>query len=427
MKIYTKIVIDIETGDVVEQECFDYDGEFVLCKGGGAAGKVEYPTYVRQLQFQMMSLGGSDAFGPNVSVSYSMFDAINASYGNSPYTGVTASIPDTRISNWETGIDDYNTILDTISETTDWAAFFTQAVTTIDTNYTDPSVDAAADIDTAWIDPSNNAWTDIDGDWDESQPGSMADIEADVAAYEDIADDRVTTDVLPRFQRGMQDINAVMTSGFTIGQAIIEGMTDRDISKYHGTLRVAANTQRNQIEAESVLEKNKQKATAYRRDDELLAEGKKAESLALAEAHKQDDRINAFSVNQENAMYIQSIEQMTRFFLAKLSGEEAYSRINLAGQMAALEAQRVETETQLEIDAADAMWDLSIFQFGGNLLASAAGGTAIPLTTRPTRTQAMVGGAMAGAGTGAVVGGGNPYVIAGGALLGAYMGYTQGS
>jgi hypothetical protein len=34
MKIYTKIVIDMETLVVLETECFDYEGPVALCKGG---------------------------------------------------------------------------------------------------------------------------------------------------------------------------------------------------------------------------------------------------------------------------------------------------------------------------------------------------------------------------------------------------------
>ncbi len=37
MKIYTKVVIDIESGKVLETESFDYEGEVALCCGGGDA------------------------------------------------------------------------------------------------------------------------------------------------------------------------------------------------------------------------------------------------------------------------------------------------------------------------------------------------------------------------------------------------------
>jgi len=36
-KVYSKIVVDITTGDVIEAVPFDYDGEIAFCKGGEAA------------------------------------------------------------------------------------------------------------------------------------------------------------------------------------------------------------------------------------------------------------------------------------------------------------------------------------------------------------------------------------------------------
>lgn len=35
MKVYTKLVIDIETGKTIEEESFEYDGPIAECKGGG--------------------------------------------------------------------------------------------------------------------------------------------------------------------------------------------------------------------------------------------------------------------------------------------------------------------------------------------------------------------------------------------------------
>jgi len=422
MKIYTKVVIDIKTLEEVETECFDYPNEPLYCKGsggGGSSGKVSYPAYLELVHQGVLDNKTSDE--PITSV----VEELNVVVGSNPYMGVTAYNPSTRIADFWTVVDAYETIVNQISETTGWAGCFTQAVATIDTNYTDPTVGAATDIASAWIDPSSDAFTDIEGDWDESLVGSMADIEADVDAYEDIADDHVTTDVLPRFQRGMQDINAVTTSGFTIGQAIIEGMTDRDISKYHGTLRVALNTQRNQVKAESILEKNKQKANAYRRDDELSAESKKAESQALAEAHKQDDRINAFSVSQENDMYMKSIDQMVRYVQLKLDANSSLAHTIIEANRISIVAEKEEDERQVSIDSRDALWNLEAFQYVGNLIAGISGGTLVPnMSEGPSRMQSTMGGAMSGAAMGTMVSPGMGTAV--GAGVGAVMGYFAG-
>lgn len=42
MRIYTKVVIHIETGNVLESESYDYNGPIAECKGGGGSTKTEY-------------------------------------------------------------------------------------------------------------------------------------------------------------------------------------------------------------------------------------------------------------------------------------------------------------------------------------------------------------------------------------------------
>lgn len=45
MKIYTKVVIDLETLSVIEEEGFEYDGEVAECKGGGGGSTVNSVDY----------------------------------------------------------------------------------------------------------------------------------------------------------------------------------------------------------------------------------------------------------------------------------------------------------------------------------------------------------------------------------------------
>jgi len=354
--------------------------------GGGAAGKVAYPTYIESIQADWLANCGVLGEGSGRdTMSYSVTDGLTDAIGNSPFSGGTAFDPDTRITSWETEIGAFETLVEALAETTDWAALLTQAVTSVGTNFvsTTPVGDTSG-----WLDPT---------------PAADAEISADVDAYEAVVDDHVETDVLPRFQRGMQDINAVMTSAFTIGQAIIEGMADRDVAKYQGSLRVAA----------------------YMQKDKIVADSKLKESERVVDLAKQVDDISLKSNTDKNRMYIVGVEQMLRYFLARLSAEEAYSKLYVSGQMAAVEAQRSETETQSEIDEADATWDLTVFQYGANVMAGASGGTAIPLRRPgPTRAQSMIGGAMSGAAMGTMI---NPGIgTAAGAGLGAIAGYFGG-
>lgn len=48
-KIYTKVVFDMSTGNMIEEEFFDYDGDLALCEGEGGEGEGDAPEWVETL------------------------------------------------------------------------------------------------------------------------------------------------------------------------------------------------------------------------------------------------------------------------------------------------------------------------------------------------------------------------------------------
>lgn len=58
-----------------------------------------------------------------------------------------------------------------------------------------------------------------------------------VAAESKILDDDIEANILPRFLTGMRDINAVMSSSFVIGKAIIEDAKVKSINKFAAELQ----------------------------------------------------------------------------------------------------------------------------------------------------------------------------------------------
>ena len=48
-QIYTKVVFDMTTGGVVEEESFDYVGPMALCDGGGGGGEGDAPSWTESL------------------------------------------------------------------------------------------------------------------------------------------------------------------------------------------------------------------------------------------------------------------------------------------------------------------------------------------------------------------------------------------
>lgn len=169
----------------------------VYFKGGGGgggssgSGQIDYPDYMETWHGQALDHAGADT--PTSSIT----DLINAALGNSPYTGETAYDPDTEVANIIAAPDDLETLVDLLS-----------TGTTLD--------DVIANI------------------LDEDR------IDDAVDEYSDDLGARLTAEVLPRFEAGMRDINAVMSSAFVIGRALIEDGQTRQVAKYSADLHLKA-------------------------------------------------------------------------------------------------------------------------------------------------------------------------------------------
>lgn len=103
---------------------------------------------------------------------------------------------------------------------------------------------APVDISDSWVDP--NATFDAPNDI-KVDVAAFDQILAATTAHGDVLDDQISSNVQPRFEAGMRDINAVQSSAFAIGRAIIEGMRDRDISKFAADLQFKAFLQRDEM------------------------------------------------------------------------------------------------------------------------------------------------------------------------------------
>jgi hypothetical protein len=298
--------------------------------GGGASGKIGYPTYMEGVHYQWLTLTGTDV------IELSMAGAMNNALGNSPFTALVAYDPDADISAYTTIMTDFKSLIGLISETVDWAALLSQA---------DTSLIGLADARV--IDSVND--------------------------YADIIDDNITVKVLPRFRRGMQDINAVMSSAFVIGEAVIESFRDRDVAKY--TTDIAL----------------------------------KFESDKL-----------------------QAVEQMMKIMLQRYAWEEAYMKTAIEAYRIKIVAKKEEVDQNATLEEADARWDLEVFQYGSNLMAAPGGAAVMTHNKGVNKTASTIGGGVSGAAAGAMVGAsyggyGGYYGAAIGAVLGGVAGYLGAS
>jgi hypothetical protein len=332
--------------------------------GGGSSGAVSHSAYLENIHSDWLSNGGAD------SITSSVTDIMNAALGNSPWTGLAAYDPSTDITAYETVLTAFKTILSGIVDTTDWASLYTQALASIGAYNPLVIPDMVA--------------TTI----------TNATITASSTAHADLIDDEMTTKVLPRFRRGMQDINAVVSSAFPIGEAIIEAFRDRDVAEYDAKLR---------LEAEI---KNAEINTEVRKINIL-------KNLDLWKGNKQD--------------YLTASGQMLQLMMNRIGWEEGYAKSFIESKRIKIVAKKEQTDQDAKIDEEDALWDLEVFQFGANVMAGIQGGTSGARAKQPSMLQSMIGGALSGAASGAMIGSAIPGVgTAIGAGIGGVLGLASG-
>lgn len=285
--------------------------------GGGTSGRVDFPDYMKDWHGIALDDGGVDT------VNTSITDVMNAAIGASPFVGAAAYPPDTPVGYMVAAPTALQTLVDLLS-----------AGTGLD------------DIISGFLDGSR--------------------IDDAVTEFSEDLGNRLTSEVLPRFEAGMRDINGVLSSAFVIGRAIIEDGQTRQVAKYGADLH-------------------------------LKAFG--------------DDAIK--------------IIQM------KLEFQKVVSSLIIEANRLKIVAKKEEADGNLKIDESDALWDLEVYKYGGNLLASISGANISSQRHQGSSTaSSVIGGTLSGAAAGAFIGmetgmWGGPAGAIGGAILGAGMGLLQ--
>lgn len=298
--------------------------------GGGSSGAVSNETYWSQWHENVL---GDSATAGGSGIWTNLVLVMNAYWQDNPYIGEVAHSPDTYITDVGLVTNTVYNLASVLNPVTDWQSY---------TGYVIAKLDA-----------------DV--------LGTTA-LEASEAAFNDTVDAEYENVTLPRFQRGMQDANAVMSSAYVIGKALLEEEVVRRKAVYSADLR-----------------------------------------------------------QQNYKTRIDAILSATDM-LIKLAGvEHEFLRTTVATYVDARRityvAKKEETDRNLEIAASEAKWDIDAFMLAGNFLAAAHGGTSVGSTTKPSMGQSVLGGAMSGASLGTSVYPGWGTVI--GAIGGAAFGLGQ--
>ena len=190
MRIHTKIIIDIKSGEVLHEEGFDYDGEVAQCNGGGGGGDtvttIRYAEYVEDRHKAFL-----------IAVAEYREDTT----GESPF-------------------EDYTDI------TTD-VAFF-------GTGYTIASFPSLYDMYGKFM-----AGLDIDSLYSQvfEDTVNASEVNDLVAAEGGLIDDDIDSNVTPKFQVGMRDINSVLASSYVVGKALIADSRVKALEKFRSELK----------------------------------------------------------------------------------------------------------------------------------------------------------------------------------------------
>jgi hypothetical protein len=323
--------------------------------GGSSSGEIDYPDYMKHRHQYWL-----DRMSTLIA---------NTTSGASPFATATAYNPDSAVTYMLSAACNFETAVDDMEATTDFANAITNAITRFD---------ALAETPT-WVDPS---------------PAAADEISADVDAFESVQDDHIENDILPRFKAGMRDINAVQTSSFVLGQAYIEASGSRDVAKYQGDLRTKA----------------------YLLKDELMAKSAIAENSFNLQLET-DRRRNITEMNHDILQYM----------IQKIQFSQAVAHYLIEVRRMQIVAKKEQSDVNLLLDEQDAKWDLEAYQYGANMLGSIGGGTVTNSMSKASKISSALGGALSGAAAGTMVGSAVPGIgTAVGAAVGGIVGLAGG-
>jgi len=368
MRIHTRIVLDMESLEVLHEEGYDYYGPVEMCKGGGgSSGQVGYPAYVERIHEDWLEGAANDT------ISDSVTDVMNDALGNSPYALAAAYDPDADIAAYIAAVGDLDTVIDAFIGTLD-LTMNPVSMPTISVTIPSEVTEAAITTDTAKLE----------------------------AQLDSLKTARLTGAVIPRFEAGMRDINAVVSSAFVIGRAVIESDADaevtRDTASHSSKLRIAVSPTAVQV-ADTEVKKSQLNIQAADSD--------------LKESH----------------LDLQNREFVLKAQNARMDAERVLSQLMVEAYRIKIVAKKEQSDSDQDYDVADAKWDLETFQYGANVMASVAGGTAMAGEKKITPTS-VIGGALSGAAAGAMVGlAGGPFApisVTAGAIVGGLLGLGAG-
>lgn len=340
VKVYDKIVINMETLETIEEEYTLVDESAIKMhaggSGGGASGTVVYPDYMEDIHVDWLTGGTTASPAPSLSTTMeAVMDSALGASGN-PYTGEVAYDPDTDIATMQNAVTASKTKVDAQSPEADWASFY-------DTVYA--KVNTLSGLETEVSD-------------------SVAKFEANQRKRH--------LQALARLSAQMADINAVGSSQYIMGMALLEAEYASNVDEFESRMRITLKDKQNILVQQIALQATQQVMSLYSRSIET--------DIGMTQAQLEVSRMKVIA-----------------------KGEE--------------------TSYNMDMAVREGLWDLEVFTHGAGLLASITGAARV-VPDKPSRGRSALSGALGGASIGAKVGGGMGALIGGGigGLAGLFAG-----
>ncbi len=328
---------------------------------GGSSGAVSYPAYMETMHSTWLTAIAADI--------------VTATTGASPYATATAYDPDCVLNATNYIISLFYDEVLAMSPATDWSTYYDAA----EAKYTPATIAAI----------TSYTFDDILTD---------AAITALVAAYTTRATTRRDT-LKASYKVGMSNIGAVVSSSFTLGDALLTAEVAMEIAEFEAKLVFENEERKLRYQLGQADENSAHNANIIKRDAVIV---------------NYDTANRAFNENVAAAIMSNDIQHLGLY--------QALSHLTTEANRIKIVAKGEENQRNLDFDRQDAVWDLEMYQYGSNVLAGIAGGSAS--TGKEVSTASSVlGGALSGAAAGAQIGtiGGLP-----GAAVGAAIGGLAG-
>lgn len=272
---------------------------------------------------------------------------------------------------------------------------------------------------------------------------SDEDYHDDTLAYAKILEDNIINSTLPKFKAGMRDVNAVMNSAFVVGESIIWGMMNRDVAKYLAGLKeknigfrydlfksgLDQLVKMHDLELGSAGAQVINDLALFTKKWELNATNI-AEILKLINSKIEHIKNKTLVSNQLFAAYSDTMDKNnTEVMNNEFKYLEEYRRsvqllVDIYKIM--MVAYKEKITEQAALRESEWLWNIKLYQFAGNLLASIGSGVAVNPPSEANRTKTAIGSMVSGAGLGGMIGAGTAVGGPVGAGIGAVLGLGLG-